>query len=251
MKPRLCPSVLSRTQLVRRSLLLQASWNFERMQGLGVAFVLAPFLRRLYSGEALARALERHVEYFNTHPFLAPGLLGASARIEEDAQASGGDGREAAEFRQIMMAPCAAMGDAFFWGGLRPLAAVVGTFLALKGWWFAPLALLLVFNLPQLYARVVGVTKGYATGMGIVDLLQRSKLPDLAIRLKQATVILLGIGCAELTLDTFTAQGLGVYWGAAILPVLLLLGWPTRKSVSPLLLAMAAVVSILAIYTIF
>lgn len=242
---------IARCPLICRTFLLQASWNFERMQGLGVAYVLAPVLRRLYRGERLTAALQRHVEYFNTNPFLAPMVLGASIRVEADALADGRDGADAAELRQIMMAPCAAMGDAFFWGGLRPLAAVVGTFLALKGWLFAPLALLLIFNLPHMTIRFFGVGKGLAIGVEVVELLQRCRFPDLAIRLKQATLLFLGVGCADLTMTVVQGEQVEAGWGVAILPILLLLGWPTRSSVSPLLLALAAAVVILAIHTYF
>lgn len=238
-------------RLLLRSLLLQASWNFERMQGLGAAYILAPILRRLYSGADLQRALLRYSEYFNTHPFLAPAIFGAIMRIEVETQGDEDREGEGGEFRDIMMAPAAAMGDAFFWGGVRPLAAVAGVFAALQGLVVAPLILLLVFNLPHLSVRIVGFLRGCRDGVGIVDLLERCRLPDLAIRLKQATVVLLGLLCAGLTLQTLRGTGGDEWLSLVTLPLLLLIGWPTRKSVSPLLLALAASVGVLAIHSLF
>lgn len=95
-----------------------------------------------------------------------------------------------------MMAPYAAMGDAFFWGGVRPLAAAIGLFFAARGSYWASAALLLCFNLPHLYFRLGGFFRGYREGPKIIETIQRWHLPDLAIRLKEATVILLGGLCA-------------------------------------------------------
>ncbi len=60
------------------------------MQSLGFAYAMEPALRRLHgTGEECRRALGRHLEFFNTHPFLAAAVLGAAVRLE----AEGGDGR--------------------------------------------------------------------------------------------------------------------------------------------------------------
>lgn len=217
-----------------RTFLLQASWNFECLQGLGVAYVLAPALRFHYRNEELAQAYGRHTEYFNTHPYLAPALLGAMLNLEEEGRRSGTD-VGVAEFRNIMMAPCAAMGDAFFWGGLRPLAAVLALFFALHGVLFAPLVLLAVFNVPHLLIRWQGFWCGYRGGLEIVDRLQQWRLPDRAIRLKQGTVVLLGLLCADLTIATLQHEERGVVWGVVLIPLALLVGLLTRLGVSPML----------------
>lgn len=217
-----------------RTFLLQASWNFECLQGLGVAYVLAPALRYYYRDEELARAYGRHTEYFNTHPYLAPALLGTMLNLEEEGRRSGSDAG-VAEFRNIMMAPCAAMGDAFFWGGLRPLAAVLALFFALHGELLAPLVLLAVFNFPHLLIRWQGFWLGYHGGLEIVDRLQQWRLPDRAIRLKQGTVILLGLLCADLTMSTLLQERHDAAWGVVLIPLALLVGVLTRFGVSPML----------------
>ena len=84
---------LPRLVLIRvlfRSFLLQASWNYERMQNLGVLFVLSPALRKLYSGSALKKAFQRHLTYFNTHPFMSAPVLAATL-VQEEKRASGQD----------------------------------------------------------------------------------------------------------------------------------------------------------------
>lgn len=232
-----------RRLLFLRTFLLQSSWNFEQMQGLGALFVLSPLLRSLYQGEELLQAYARHLSYFNTHPFVAPLILSGVAQLE----ANRADVEEIDEFRQLLMAPCAAMGDAFFWGGVRPLAAVLAMFFALHGSLLAPFILLVVFNIPHLLVRGVGFAKGCNLGEEVVDFLTRCRLPDLAIRLKQATLILLGVFCAELTFDTLDTVSLDWSWGLIVVPLVSCLGWLARQRLSPLLLSLVLVAVILAV----
>jgi PTS system mannose-specific IID component len=236
-------SVPLRRRLFMRSFLLQASWNFEQMQGLGALFVLSPLLRNLYQGEELQQACARHLSHFNTHPFIAPLILSGVAQLE----VNGAGDEEIEEFRQLLMAPCAAMGDAFFWGGVRPFAAVVAMFFALHGSLLAPIILLIIFNVPHLLVRIVGFSKGCEFAEGVVDFLARCRLPDLAIRLKQATLILLGILCAWLTHNTLNLATISWQWGGVIIPVVFALGWLARQRLSPLLLALLLAAVILAL----
>ena len=68
-----------------RSTFLQGSWNYERMQNGGYAFALIPAIKKLYkTKEDRAAALKRHLEFFNTHPYIASPILGVSLALEED-----------------------------------------------------------------------------------------------------------------------------------------------------------------------
>src|SRR5512137_2603208 len=82
-----------------RSLLHQASWNFERMQNLGFAYQLLPGLRRLYGGEPPPGVLQRQIDYFNTHPYLASWVCGTMLRLEEKQLAGEAVTVDAAAFR--------------------------------------------------------------------------------------------------------------------------------------------------------
>ena len=68
-----------------RSNLFQGSWNFERMQALGFCFSMVPAIRRLYpeNNEARKQAIRRHLEFFNTQPFVAAPILGVTLALEE------------------------------------------------------------------------------------------------------------------------------------------------------------------------
>ena len=67
-------------RMALRANLLQATWNFERQQGVGWAYALQPALEALYRdpAERCARLAE-HTAYFNTQPTLASLALGAAA----------------------------------------------------------------------------------------------------------------------------------------------------------------------------
>ncbi len=233
---RLPTSVLLR--VLARSFFLQASWNFERLQNLGFFYVMAPALRYFYRGDELTEACRRHLDYFNTHPYLASPVLGVSLHLE-GSRASGEEaGMKAGEFKKMVMAPYAAMGDAFFWGGLRPLAACIAIFFAAKGSLWAPVLFLLFFNLPHLGFRILGLWKGYGLGLGVIQLIQGHRLPDLAIRAKEATVVMLGGVCALLVVFSLRQEGVPLGWGLAVLPLVAGLRWLTRRGISVLLLVL-------------
>jgi PTS system mannose-specific IID component len=232
-------------KVLLRSFLLQASWNFERLQSLGVLYTIAPALRFFYRGEELVAAGKRHLEYFNTHPFMASPVLGAILDLEQ--KQSRGEARQVGvqDFKRMVMAPYAAIGDAFFWGATRPLAAGVALFFAFKGSLWAPVVYLTLFNLPHLWFRVVGLLRGYSLGLRIVEDIQRHRLPDLAIRLKEVTVVLLGGLSAYLTFFSLKSEGVAAGWGLAVIPVVVLLSWLSRQGISVLLMVLAAAMVLL------
>ncbi|VTP63781.1 PTS system mannose-specific EIID component [Serratia rubidaea] len=70
-----------------RSNLFQGSWNFERMQALGFCFSMVPAIRRLYpeNNDQRKQAIKRHLEFFNTHPYVAAPILGSRWRWKNSA----------------------------------------------------------------------------------------------------------------------------------------------------------------------
>jgi len=228
-----------------RSFLHQASWNFERMQNLGFCYQLLPGLRRLYGAALPAEVLERYTAYFNTHPFLAPWVAGTALHLEERQLAGEHPPVTAAAFQNMVMAPYAAIGDALFWGALRPLAAVVGLFLAFQGLSWAPLAMLLLFNGPHLVCRSCGWLLGYLQELRAAETLQRLRLPDVAIWVKEGTVILLGVLCAMLAVRGCEHQDLTPLWGVVLLPVILLFARLARRGVTSFAMVMITAVSLL------
>lgn len=234
-----------------RSVLHQGSWNFERMQNLGFLYQMMPGLRRLYGPNPPVDVLQRYTEYFNTHPYMASWVAGTTLRLEEKQLAGETLPVDATAFSNMVMAPYAAMGDALFWGALRPLAAVIGLLLAVHGVLWAPLALLALFNLPHLACRCGGWLLGYRQELRSVELLQKSRLPDVAIWLKEGTIILLGGLCAFLAARGCEHQDIAPLWGLVLLPIILLFAWMARRGVTSFSLVVITTVSLLGLALLF
>ncbi|MCX5796885.1 MAG: PTS system mannose/fructose/sorbose family transporter subunit IID [Elusimicrobia bacterium] len=163
-------------RLFGRSLLIQWGWNFERMQSLGLAFCLEPWLARCWAGQdAAARAARlRHHEFFNTQPYMASLVVGMVCALEEEAAAApAGERRDLLVQRLKTLKTAAAsalagVGDALFWGALRPLCAGLAAAVALALWdrppWaaaWAVVAYLLVHNALALTMRWGLLRLGY------------------------------------------------------------------------------------------
>ncbi|MBI5577063.1 MAG: PTS system mannose/fructose/sorbose family transporter subunit IID [Deltaproteobacteria bacterium] len=145
-----------------RQFLIQGCWNYEGMQNVGFAYSMLPVLRELYADrpEELVKALKRHMEYFNTQPAMGGVILGAAMRLEERAAAGEADPREIGTFKVGLMGSLGAIGDAYFWGALRPMASVAGAILALVHPFLGIAALLLLYNLSHLSIRWKGFMAG-------------------------------------------------------------------------------------------
>ncbi len=154
-----------------RASLLQATFNFERQQGLGWAFALAPALRRLYPDPALrAQRLAEHTAYFNTQPTLCSVALGAVASYEEQRAAGAPiDAGSVTRVKNVLGSSLAAIGDRMFWFTLRPLCACIGLILAAGGSAFGALAMWICYNVMHQGMRVLGVSWGYQQGPAVVS----------------------------------------------------------------------------------
>jgi len=220
-----------------RLLFLQASWSYQRMQGLGFLFALLPGLRKIYPEEKMREVSMRHAGYFNTHPYLAPLVAGAVLKLEEERAIHGEDRSiDIDDFKEIVAAPYAAIGDALFWGGLRPLAAGIALFFAVKGIIWTPLIFLIIFNLFPFWIRIVFFEYGYRHGIKSVDFMQEHNLADWAIHIKEAAVVVLGGLCAFLVFSHLVDHQLPSWPGLLTLVPMVMLGLGARRGMSTLLL---------------
>jgi mannose/fructose/N-acetylgalactosamine-specific phosphotransferase system component IID len=111
-----------------RTLFIQALWNYERMQNIGFLFALKPFLYKIYLNEGKRKeALLRHMGFFNTHPYMANIIIAIIASMEKRIAEDNSNEKisEVNMVKSAMEGPLAAIGDSFFWGTLRPLAALI------------------------------------------------------------------------------------------------------------------------------
>ena len=155
-----------------RSNLFQGSWNFERMQALGFCFSMVPAIKRLYpeNNDARRQAIKRHLEFFNTHPYVAAPVLGVTLAMEEQ-RANGAEIDDGAinGIKVGLMGPLAGVGDPIFWGTVRPVFAALGAGIAMSGSLLGPLLFFILFNVVRLATRYYGVAYGYRKGVDIVQ----------------------------------------------------------------------------------
>lgn len=154
-----------------RSNFIQGSWNYERMQALGYCFSIVPVINRLYDNkEDKIGALKRHLEFFNTHPFVIGPILGVNLAMEE--QMANGAEIEDSTIHAVkvgLMGPLAGVGDPIFWGTLRPVTAALGAGLAMKGSILGPVLFFVLFNVVRLVIRWYGLLYAYKAGLGIMQ----------------------------------------------------------------------------------
>jgi len=162
------------------------------MIGGGFVFAILPILRRLNKGdpEGFRRALQRHSEHFNAHPYLADLALGAVSRMEEE----GRDPEEIRRFKMAVRGPLGSMGDALVWVGWRPATVLAALVLALAG--ATPgvtvFFFLILYNLGHLLLRVWGFRVGLERGSQVGDSLRTVAFSKQADRLAAVGVFLLG-----------------------------------------------------------
>jgi PTS system mannose-specific IID component len=213
-----------------RSLTIQASFNFTRMQSLGFAFALLPLARRECDPKRLTGSLQRHLQMFNTHPYLTEPVIGAVARLEEE-----GDTAAADYLKKAVMSPYAAIGDPFFWGALKPFSAIVAVILALKGLLLAPLAFVMLYEPAHAWVRGRGFIEGYRLGKKSIEFIRGLNLPAVTGRIRFASLILIGIlaaVAADIASHAWTF--LPVIPGKAVALVLIILCFVgVRRGISP------------------
>jgi len=189
-----------------RIFFLQTVWNFERYLSYGVTYVLMPVLKKIYpSPEERGQAMTRHMEYFNTHPYMASFVLGAILRMEQDKQAQPKSKQKQKEdeisaLKVGMMGPIAAMGDNLFWATVRPYCGLIAVTLVLshafqnKGqYWIIPLLFLAVYNIVHLGIRFMGFFQGYRQSDQVVLTLRKYGFQEAIRGLRLASILLLGV----------------------------------------------------------
>lgn len=162
-------SVITKKELMSafwRSFTMQASWNYEKMMAGGFVYAMIPALKKIYPNkEDLAKALKRHLEIFNTTPQISTFILGLAISMEEEnAKNPNFPTASINSVKTSLMGPLAGIGDSFFWGTFRIIACGIGIYLGQKGNLAAPIALLVVYNIPHILAKYYGLVLGYKSG---------------------------------------------------------------------------------------
>lgn len=199
-----------------RSFFLQTLWNFERMQNMGFAFSVAPLLKLATPDrESYLKALRRHTAFFNTHPYLAPTVMGVvyhreAARAPEKT----GEDSTLTVLKDSMGGAFGAIGDHVIWGTWRPFCAILAMGIGLlvafptaggqapsifeshpagicAKWWTA--GFLAIFNSVHLWLRWRGLQKGASDGPQAVRWVQSLHLQTWAAQVRRIGLLLLAV----------------------------------------------------------
>ena len=164
-----------------RSTFLLGSFNFERMQSMGFCVTMMPAIKRLYSKkEDQAAALKRHLEFFNTQPWIGSAIMGVTAAMEEE-RANGAEIDDGAisGVKVGLMGPLAGVGDPIYWGTARIILAVLGATLAKEGNIMGPILFFVGINLIRVLTRWYSMNYGYQKGTEIVQDMEGGQLQKI------------------------------------------------------------------------
>ncbi|WP_034538324.1 PTS system mannose/fructose/sorbose family transporter subunit IID [Carnobacterium inhibens] len=181
MTERIKLSKKDRISVWMRSTFLQGSWNYERMQNGGWAFTMIPAIKKLYkTKEDRAAALERHLEFFNTHPYVASPIIGVTLALEEE-RANGVPVDDVAiqGVKVGMMGPLAGIGDPVFWFTIKPILGALAASLAMSGNILGPIIYFVGWNLIRMAFMWYTQEFGYKAGSKITDDLSGGLLQDI------------------------------------------------------------------------
>lgn len=171
MEEKVTLSKKERLSVALRSTFLQGSWNYERMQNGGWAFSIIPAIKKLYkTDEERAEALKRHLEFFNTHPYVASPVIGVTLALEEE-RANGAEVDDAAiqGVKVGMMGPLAGVGDPVFWFTVRPILGALGASLAMTGNILGPILFFVLWNVIRWGFMWYTQEFGYKAGAKITE----------------------------------------------------------------------------------
>ena len=155
-------------KMVWRSLNLQASFNYERMQAGGWLYCILPGLVKIHTNkEDLAASMEHNLEFFNTHPFLVTFVMGIVLSLEQQKTDIG----TIRAVRVAAMGPLGGIGDSIFWLTLVPITAGITANMAIGGSIAGPILFLLIFNAVQFAVRFWLMHWSYNLGSKAIEVL--------------------------------------------------------------------------------
>jgi len=193
---------------------VQASYNYERLLGVGVGVAEEPLLRDLDTNGAgdtgrYRAAVARGAHFFNAHPYLIGLAVGAAARAEHD----GVPPEQVERLRAALCGPLGSLGDRLVWAGWLPLLSaltIVGV--ALGAGWVAVAAFLLIYNTGHVALRWWALQAGWAHGARVGAALHHPFFPRAGAVLGPAMACAVGLALplgAEFLTDPFETWSRG------------------------------------------
>jgi|SRR5690554_915406 len=157
-------------QMAWRSLFLQGSFNYSRMQAAGWLYSIIPGLKKIHTEKSdLSESMQHNLEFFNTHPFLVTFVMGIVLSLEQQKA----DIPMIRAVRVAAMGPLGGIGDALFWFTLVPISAGISANMALDGNILGPFVFLAMFNSVHFGLRYWLMHWSYDLGVSAIDALTK------------------------------------------------------------------------------
>ncbi|WP_213950539.1 PTS system mannose/fructose/sorbose family transporter subunit IID [Tepidanaerobacter syntrophicus] len=154
-----------------RSIILQAGFNFERMQAGGFTASMLPAIKKIYGDkkEEVSEFMTYNMEFMNTEPHMATFLMGLILSLEE----SGEDRSLIKNLRNGLFGPLAGIGDAIFWFTLLPISAAICSSINQQGSILGPILYLVIWFLAAI-SRIWFGRLGYSLGVNAIPMIQEN-----------------------------------------------------------------------------
>ena len=150
------------------SMMLQASFNYERMQAAGWLWSILPGLEKIHTNkEDLAASMGHNLEFFNTHPFLVTFVAGIVLSLEQQKA----DINTIRAVRVAAMGPLGGIGDALFWFTLVPITAGITANMAIDGSVVGPILYFIITFGVQMALRIWLMHWSYDLGTAAIGVL--------------------------------------------------------------------------------
>ncbi|UCC11271.1 MAG: PTS system mannose/fructose/sorbose family transporter subunit IID [candidate division WOR-3 bacterium] len=177
------------------SLFLQTSWSFFSMQSMGFLVTLMSGVRK----DQHADIREAHKGFFNTHPYMASYIVGATLRAHDEGKTPVNDIQR---FIAIAQTSFASAGDLLFWRTVRPALLLLATILAVKIGIWGSLVFLVCYNVMHLYHRIRGIQDGYARGPNVIYVIKSARFTVVRRVFETIGALMCGLLCALVSLQT-------------------------------------------------
>lgn len=162
----------------------------------GFAFSMIPAIRLFYKNDKdQADALVRHVSWFNSTPHAENLILGITASMEKERSLRKDfDDQSITAVKASLMGPLAGIGDTFFQGILRVIAASIGISLSMEGSFLGPILFLLIYNIPAVFLTFYLTYTGYSVGSTFIERIYSSGGMNILTK-AASTLGLIMMGC--------------------------------------------------------
>lgn len=164
--PRVSKKTLSK--MVWRSTMLQASFNYERMQSGGWLWAMLPGLEEVHTNKQdLATSMTHNMDFINTHPFAVTFVMGIVLSMEQLKS----DVQTIRSVRISVAAPLGGIGDALFWYTLVPITAGLTANMAINGSIMGPILYFIILFGVEMALRYGLMYLSYNLGMKAVAMM--------------------------------------------------------------------------------